>query len=229
MIDVSEIRRRLRAVFDRARVIACNELVKMDAIGLRFLARCEEDPWRRRSSRSRRASSLNRRGFRRAFEPFCSESMGRIDHDLPVASVPTSARSRARIVGHDSRRRFSTGRWLTRARPRSINHGLAWWPVPLFFAAAGLSVAQNGVLAFFQPAVWGVLQLWTGHFRPLGAQLIASGTLLQGVALGAIALARGFLVLGRRGSAAGRRHRPWCSPPSATWRTRLVDRLWSRG
>ena len=76
----------------------------------------------------------------------------------------------------------------------NLNDGLAWGLFPLFFAAAGLDVAQIGVLSFTYPAVWGVLQLWIGAASDhLGRKrLIAGGMLLQGVALGAIALVRGF-------------------------------------
>jgi MFS family permease len=76
----------------------------------------------------------------------------------------------------------------------NLNDGLAWGLFPLFFAAAGLDVAQIGVLSFTYPAVWGVLQLWTGAASDrLGRKrLIAGGMLLQGVALGAIALVHGF-------------------------------------
>ncbi|MEZ4588302.1 MAG: MFS transporter [Gemmatimonadales bacterium] len=76
----------------------------------------------------------------------------------------------------------------------NLNDGLAWGLFPLFFASAGLTVGQIGVLAFLYPAVWGVLQLWTGAASDrLGRKrLIAGGMLLQGGALGYIALGRGF-------------------------------------
>ena len=76
----------------------------------------------------------------------------------------------------------------------NLNDGLAWGLFPLFFAAGGLDVAQIGILSFTYPAVWGVLQLWTGAASDrLGRKrLIAGGMLLQGVALGAIALVHGF-------------------------------------
>lgn len=76
----------------------------------------------------------------------------------------------------------------------NLNDGLAWGLFPLFFAAAGLDVAQIGVLSFTYPAVWGVMQLWTGAASDRWGRkwLIAGGMLLQGVALGAIAIARGF-------------------------------------
>jgi MFS family permease len=76
----------------------------------------------------------------------------------------------------------------------NLNDGLAWGLFPLFFASAGLSVAQIGVLSFIYPAVWGLLQLWTGALsdRQGRKKLIAGGMLVQAGALAAIALVRGF-------------------------------------
>jgi MFS family permease len=76
----------------------------------------------------------------------------------------------------------------------NLNDGLAWGLFPLFFAAAGLDVAQIGVLSFTYPAVWGLLQLWTGALSDRWGRkwLIAGGMLVQSGALAAIALVRGF-------------------------------------
>ena len=76
----------------------------------------------------------------------------------------------------------------------NLNDGLAWGLFPLFFAAAGLSIGQIGVLAFVYPATSGLLQLWTGALSDrLGRKwLIASGMLLQGVALVAMMMVTGF-------------------------------------
>ena len=76
----------------------------------------------------------------------------------------------------------------------NLNDGLAWGLFPLFFAAGGLDVAAIGVLAFIYPAVWGLLQLWTGALSDRWGRksLIAGGMLVQAVALGAIAIVRGF-------------------------------------
>ena len=76
----------------------------------------------------------------------------------------------------------------------NLNDGLAWGLFPLYFAAAGLDVAQIGVLCFAYPAVWGLLQLWTGALSDRWGRkrLIAGGMLVQGGALAAIALVRGF-------------------------------------
>jgi MFS family permease len=76
----------------------------------------------------------------------------------------------------------------------NLNDGIAWGLLPLFFAAAGLDVAQIGILSFTYPAVWGLLQLWTGALSDRWGRkwLIAGGMLLQGGALAAIALVREF-------------------------------------
>jgi len=76
----------------------------------------------------------------------------------------------------------------------NLNDGLAWGLFPLFFAAAGLNVGQIGILSFAYPAVWGILQPWTGALSDRWGRkpLIAGGMLLQGGALAAIAVARGF-------------------------------------
>ena len=76
----------------------------------------------------------------------------------------------------------------------NLNDGLAWGLFPLFFAAAGLDLVQIGILGFTYPAVWGVAQLWTGALSDRWGRkgLIASGMLLQGVALAATALVSGF-------------------------------------
>ena len=76
----------------------------------------------------------------------------------------------------------------------NLNDGVAWGLFPLFFAASGLSVANIGILSFIYPFTWGVLQLWTGAWsdRVGRKRLIAGGMMIQGLALGAIAMASGF-------------------------------------
>jgi MFS family permease len=76
----------------------------------------------------------------------------------------------------------------------NLNDGLAWGLFPLFFAAGGLNLAQIGILSFAYPAVWGLLQIWTGALSDRWGRkgLIAGGMILQGVALAAMALMHGF-------------------------------------
>jgi MFS family permease len=76
----------------------------------------------------------------------------------------------------------------------NLNDGLAWGLFPLFFAAAGLDLAQIGMLSFAYPAVWGILQPWAGALSDRWGRkwLIAGGMLLQGLALAAITATRGL-------------------------------------
>ena len=76
----------------------------------------------------------------------------------------------------------------------NLNDGLAWGLFPLFFAAAGLTVAQIGVLAAIYPGVWGIAQLGTGALSDrLGRKgLIVGGMWVQAVAIGLVVLTQGF-------------------------------------
>jgi MFS family permease len=78
----------------------------------------------------------------------------------------------------------------------NLMDGLAWGLLPLVFAAAGLSVAQIGVLAALYPAVWGFGQLVTGALsdRTGRKPLIVAGQLLQAAALALVALGDSFPV-----------------------------------
>src|SRR5262249_19271851 len=63
----------------------------------------------------------------------------------------------------------------------NLNDGLAWGLFPLFFAAAGLTIAQIGLLAAIYPGVWGIAQLGTGALSDrLGRKgLIVAGMWVQ--------------------------------------------------
>jgi hypothetical protein len=77
----------------------------------------------------------------------------------------------------------------------NLNDGLAWGLLPLYYASAGLNVAEIGALAAIYPAVWGLGQLVTGGLSDrLGRKgLIVGGMLLQAAAIGLIAASRGFV------------------------------------
>ena len=87
----------------------------------------------------------------------------------------------------------------------NLNDGLAWGLFPLFFAAAGLSIRQIGVLAFIYPAVWGVTQLGTGALSDrIGRKwLIAAGMMVQGVALAVMVMVNGMTAWLLTGAALG--------------------------
>ena len=87
----------------------------------------------------------------------------------------------------------------------NLNDGLAWGLFPLFFAAAGLSVRDIGVLAFVYPATWGIAQLGTGALSDRWGRkwMIAGGMLLQALALAAMVVWRGFAPWAASGVALG--------------------------
>lgn len=76
----------------------------------------------------------------------------------------------------------------------NLNDALAWGLLPLVQAAAGLSIAQIGVLSAAYPATWGIAQVATGALSDrIGRRpLIVGGMLLQAIAIAAIAITSGF-------------------------------------
>jgi MFS family permease len=79
----------------------------------------------------------------------------------------------------------------------NLNDALAWGLVPLFLAAHGAGVGQIGLIAGLYPAVWGIGQVWTGHWSDrLGRKpLIVAGMLLQAAALALLAASDAALVV----------------------------------
>ena len=76
----------------------------------------------------------------------------------------------------------------------NLNDGMAWGLFPLIFAAAGLSLAQIGILAAIYPAVWGIGQLFTGAWsdRVGRKRLIVAGMWLQAGGIVVVALGEAF-------------------------------------
>jgi MFS family permease len=76
----------------------------------------------------------------------------------------------------------------------NLNDGMAWGLLPLYYAAAGLSVVQIGILAALYPAVWGLAQPLTGALSDrLGRKgLIVGGLFLQAGAIGLLAVGDSF-------------------------------------
>jgi MFS family permease len=92
----------------------------------------------------------------------------------------------------------------------NLNDALAWGIVPLFLTAKGASASQIGLVAGLYPAVWGIGQIWTGHWsdRVGRKPLIVGGMLLQAAALcllaasdGAVGIASASAVLLGAGTA----------------------------
>jgi MFS family permease len=80
----------------------------------------------------------------------------------------------------------------------NLNDGMAWGLFPLVFAAAGMSLAQIGLLAAIYPAVWGCAQIFTGALsdRIGRKQLIVWGMWLQAIGIAVIASTAQFLGFG---------------------------------
>jgi MFS family permease len=76
----------------------------------------------------------------------------------------------------------------------NLNDGMAWGLFPLVFAAAGMNLAQVGLLAAVYPATWGVGQLATGALSDrLGRKpLIVWGMWIQAVGIGVVTMVHAF-------------------------------------
>jgi MFS family permease len=72
----------------------------------------------------------------------------------------------------------------------NLNDALTWGLVPLFLAAHGASTGEIGLVAGIYPAVWGVGQIWAGHWSDnVGRKpLIVAGMLIQAAALSLLAV-----------------------------------------
>ncbi|MGH2973845.1 MAG: MFS transporter [Solirubrobacterales bacterium] len=75
----------------------------------------------------------------------------------------------------------------------NLNDALAWGLMPLFLAAHGASSAQIGLVAGIYPGVWGVGQIWAGHWSDrIGRKpVIVLGMLIQAAALSLLAVSNG--------------------------------------
>lgn len=76
----------------------------------------------------------------------------------------------------------------------NLNDGMAWGIFPLFFAAAGMTLEQIGVLAALYPGSWGIAQLFTGAWSDkVGRKwLIVAGMWVQAAAIVLVASANGY-------------------------------------
>ncbi|WP_457654226.1 MFS transporter [Rhodocaloribacter sp.] len=76
----------------------------------------------------------------------------------------------------------------------NLNDGMAWGLFPLYFAAAGRSLDEIGVLAALYPAVWGLGQMGTGAWSDrIGRKpLIVAGMWVQAVGILLLLLGKAF-------------------------------------
>jgi MFS family permease len=71
----------------------------------------------------------------------------------------------------------------------NLNDALVWGLVPLFLVTHGASTGEIGLVAGIYPAIWGLGQIWVGHWSDtIGRKpLIVSGMLVQAAALSLLA------------------------------------------
>ena len=110
------------------------------------------------------------------------------------AARPMASRHLARCSGA---RRCSTRNLSSVSQAglvNNLNDGMAWGLFPLVFAAAGMNLAQVGLLAAIYPATWGVGQLATGALsdRTGRKPLIVWGMWIQAAGIGVVTLAHAF-------------------------------------
>ena len=76
----------------------------------------------------------------------------------------------------------------------NLNDGMAWGLFPLVFAAAGLNLAQVGLLAAIYPATWSVVQIATGALsdRTGRKPLIVWGMWIQAAGIALVTVASAF-------------------------------------
>ena len=79
----------------------------------------------------------------------------------------------------------------------NLNDALAWGLMPLFLAAHGATAAQVGLVAGIYPGVWGIGQIWAGHWSDtIGRKpMIVLGMLVQAAALLLLAASNGRIGL----------------------------------
>ena len=116
------------------------------------------------------------------------------DHDTN-ASVPERQPSTREVFALTTFRERALSSCSQAGLVNNLNDGLAWGLFPIYFAAAGLSIARIGVLAAAYPAIWGLGQLVTGGLSDrVGRKwFIAGGMFTQAVAIGWIAATTGFV------------------------------------
>ena len=123
-----------------------------------------------------------------------------------VRETSGHAQHEQRLVERADAPRWREVFWRTTLRDRSLsaaaqaglvnnlNDGMAWGLLPLFYATAGLSVGEIGVLAAAYPAVWAIGQVATGGLsdRVGRKPLIVGGMLIQAGAIVGIVVGSTF-------------------------------------
>jgi MFS family permease len=126
---------------------------------------------------------------------FVRETSGHVEHEQAMVERPPAPPWREvfwRTTLHDHNLSAASQAGLV----NNLNDGMAWGLLPLFYASAGLSLGEIGILAATYPAVWAVGQVVTGGLSDrIGRKpLIVGGMLVQAGAIAVIALGSTFAV-----------------------------------
>lgn len=107
------------------------------------------------------------------------------------ASVPTSSRE---VFWRTTLRDPNLSSVSQAGLVNNLNDGMAWGLFPLVFAAAGMNLAQVGLLAAIYPATWGFAQLVTGALSDrIGRKLlIVWGMWIQAAGIAAMTMVYAF-------------------------------------
>ncbi|MGZ8439072.1 MAG: MFS transporter [Candidatus Limnocylindrales bacterium] len=126
---------------------------------------------------------------------FVRETRGHVEHEQRLVER-TDAPSWREVFWRTTARDPSLSAASQAGLVNNLNDGMAWGLLPLFYAAAGLSLGQIGILAATYPAVWAVGQVVTGGLSDrIGRKpLIVGGLLTQAIAIAGIALGSSFTV-----------------------------------
>jgi MFS family permease len=87
----------------------------------------------------------------------------------------------------------------------NLNDGMAWGLFPALFAAAGMGLAEIGVLAAIYPVIWGTVQIATGALSDRWGRkwLVAAGMWVQAIGIGLVAVSTQFAGFAVGGSLLG--------------------------
>jgi MFS family permease len=109
---------------------------------------------------------------------------------VPLAGIPTAREVFWRTTLRDANLSSVSQAGFV----NNLNDGMAWGLFPLVFAAAGMNLAQVGVLAAVYPATWGLGQLATGALsdRTGRKPLIVWGMWIQAAGIVVVTFAQTF-------------------------------------
>ncbi len=124
---------------------------------------------------------------------FVHETSGHVEHEQAARTQADRLGWRAVLLRTTFRDR-SLSAACQAGLVNNLNDGMAWGLLPLYYAAAGLSIGEIGLLAATYPAVWAIGQIGTGALSDrIGRKLlIVAGMLLQAVAIAVLAAGSSF-------------------------------------